>query len=330
MMVGHAMVAFAVATAVAARRWPSERAIAFGVVAGAFAAVPDVDMFYAVFGLAQVGLAGVWTMTEAFWQSSHLVHRAVTHSLVVGVVAAVAFAAAAVAAGRGSGVLSSHRAWSSLLAVTLVVGLTGVSAAESGLLGGAVMAAFLLAGLAVAVVAARRTDFGPRALFAAALAGLLSHPFGDLFTGSPPHFLYPLDLRLLTDRVTLLADPTLNLLAVFGVELATIWLAGYVYLRATDRELLEHVDTRAAFGAAYALAAVTMPAPTLDVSYHFVFSILAVGAVGVAPNLLPSRSVLSAEWNEAVTWVLTGLTAVSIAALTYTLVYASDVSVPFS
>ena len=322
------MVAFAVATAVAARRWPSERAIAFGVVAGAFAAVPDVDMLYAVFGLAQVGLAGVWTMTEAFWRSSHLVHRAVTHSLVVGVVAAVAFAAAA--AGRGSGVLSSHRAWSSLLAVTLVVGLTGVSAAESGLLGGAVMAAFLLAGLAVAAVAASRTDFGPRTILAAALLGLLTHPFGDLFTGSPPHFLYPLDLRLLTERVTLLADPTLNLLAVFGVELATIWLAGYVYLRATDRRLLEHVDTRAAFGAAYALAAVTMPAPTLDVSYHFVFSILAVGAVGVAPNLLPSRSVLSAEWNEAVTWVLTGLTAVSIAALTYTLVYASDVSVPFS
>jgi len=331
MMVGHAMVAFAVATAVTMRRWPSERALAFGVVAGAFAAVPDVDMLYAVVGLAQVGLAGVWTMTEAFWRSSHLVHRAVTHSLVVGVVASAAFAAAVVgrgtAASRSGGRWSRFGGrWSRLLAAALVTGLTAVSVAESGLLGGAVMLAFLLAGLVVAVVAARRTDFGPQAILAAALLGLLTHPFGDLFTGAPPRFLYPLDLRLLTERVALLADPTLNLLAVFGVELATIWLAGYVYLRATDRRLLEHVDTRAAFGAAYALAAVAMPAPTLDVSYHFVFSILAVGAVGVAPNLLPSRSVLSAEWHEAVTWVLTGLTAVSIAALTYTLVY---VSVPF-
>ncbi|UPV74329.1 metal-dependent hydrolase [Halorussus limi] len=322
MMVGHAMVAFAIATAVAGRRWSSERALAFGVVAGAFAAVPDVDMLYAVVGLAQVGLAGVWTMTDAFWDSSHLVHRAVTHSLVVGVVAAAAVAASV--AGRESADAETPRSlarWSRLLAAALVAGLTAVAVAESGLLGGGVMLAFLLAGLAVGAVAARRTDLGPRELLAAALVGLLSHPFGDLFTGSPPRFLYPLDLRLLTERVVLLGDPTLNLLAVFGIELATIWLAGYVYLRATDRRVLSHVDTRAAFGAAYALAAVTMPAPTLDVSYHFVFSILAVGAVGFAPNLLRSRSVLSAEHHEAVTWALTGLTAVSVAALTYTLVY---------
>jgi membrane-bound metal-dependent hydrolase YbcI (DUF457 family) len=325
MMVGHAMVAFAVATAVAGRRWPGERALAFGVLAGAYAAVPDVDMLYAVFGLAQVGLAGVWTMTDAFWESSTLVHRAVTHSLVVGVVAAAAFAASV--AGRGSRDDWTSRSvgrWSGLLSAALIAGLTAVAVVESGLLGGAVMVAFLLAGLAVAAVAVRRTDFGPQETVAAALLGLLSHPFGDLFTGAPPQFLYPLDVRLLTERVVLLADPTLNLLAVFGVELATIWLAGYVYLRATDRRVLEHVDTRAAFGVAYALAAVAMPAPTLDVSYHFVFSILAVAVVGVAPNLLPSRSVLSAEWNEAVTWVLTGLTAVSIAALTYTLVYVAS------
>ncbi|WP_128475836.1 metal-dependent hydrolase [Halorussus pelagicus] len=318
MMVGHAMVAFAVATAVAGRRWPSERALAFGVTAGAFAAVPDVDMLYAVFGLAQVGLAGVWTMTDAFWSSSTLVHRAVTHSLVVGVVAAAAFAASV--AGRGARSFTAG-AFHRLLAVALVAGLTAVAVAESGLLGGAVMLAFLLAGLVVAAVASRRGEFGPRELLAAALLGLLSHPFGDLFTGAPPQFLYPLDVRLLTERVTLLGDPTLNLLAVFGVELATIWLAGYVYLRATDRRVLQHVDTRAAFGAAYAIAAVAMPAPTLDVSYHFVFSILAVGAVGIAPNLLPPKSVLSADWHETVTWVLTGLAAVSVAALTYTLVY---------
>ncbi|MFC7080061.1 metal-dependent hydrolase [Halorussus caseinilyticus] len=335
MMVGHAMLAFAVATAVTARWWSRERALAFGLVAGAFAAVPDVDMLYAVFGLAQVGLASVWTMTDAFWSSSHVVHRAVTHSLVVGVIAAVAFAASVVGRGGnrtyatdGGNVTDDPRLadatagnWSRLVAVSLVTGLAAVAYVESGLLGGAVMLAFLVAGLAVAAVASRATDFGPRAVFAAALVGLLTHPFGDVFTGAPPRFLYPLDFRLLTERVVLLSDPTLNLLAVFGVELGTIWLAGYVYLRATDRRVLSHVDTRAAFGVAYAIAAVAMPAPTMEVSYHFVFSILAVGAVGVAPNLLPSRPMMSADFHEAVTWVITGLTAVSVAALTYTLVY---------
>ncbi|WP_276301234.1 metal-dependent hydrolase [Halorussus lipolyticus] len=308
MMVGHAMLAFAVATAVAMRRWPSERALAFGIAAGAFAAVPDVDMFYAVVGLAQAGVGGVWEMTEAFWGSSHLVHRAVTHSLVVGIIGTAGFV--------GS-VTDRWRPISGLL----LAGLTAVAFAESGLLGGIVMLVFAVTGVAVAVALARATDLGPRALVSAALVGLLSHPFGDLFTGAPPRFLYPFDVRLLTERVVLLADPTLNLLAVFGVELATIWLAGYVYLRATDRRVFAHIDTRAAVGVAYAIAAITMPAPTMEVSYHFVFSILAVGMVGVAPHLLPSRSVLSAEWDEGVTWVLTGLTAVSVAGLTYTLVY---------
>ncbi|NEU58972.1 metal-dependent hydrolase [Halorussus sp. MSC15.2] len=325
MMVGHAMLAFALATALTARRWSRERALAFGVAAGAFAAVPDVDMLYAVFGLAQVGLAGVWTMTDAFWSSSHVVHRAVTHSLVVGVVGAAAFAASV--AGRGptdgdSATSTVAGRWSRLLAVSLVAGLAAVAYFESGALGGAVMLAFLVAGLAIAAVAARTAALGPREVLAAALLGLLSHPFGDVLTGGPPRFLYPFDLRLLTERVVLLSDPTLNLLAVFGVELATIWLAAWVYLHATDRRVLSHVDTRAAFGVAYAIAAMALPAPTMEVSYHFVFSVLAVGAVGVAPNLLPSRSVLSAEWDETVTWVVTGLTAVSVAALTSTLVYA--------
>ena len=91
MMVGHALLAFALAALVASRRWPRRRALTFGVVAGAFAVVPDVDMSYALVGLAQAGLGGVWEMTAAFWGTSTLVHRAVTHSLVVGAVAAVAF-----------------------------------------------------------------------------------------------------------------------------------------------------------------------------------------------------------------------------------------------
>jgi membrane-bound metal-dependent hydrolase YbcI (DUF457 family) len=308
MMVGHAMLAFALATAVAARRWPSERALAFGVVAGAFAAVPDVDMLYAVFGLAQAGFGGVREMSTAFWGSSTLVHRAVTHSLVVGVIAAVAFTASVTDRGRP-------------ITVLLLAGLTAVAFFTSGPLGGAVMLAFLLAGVGVAVLVTRTIDLGPRALVAAALLGMLTHPFGDVFTGEPPHFLYPFDVRLLTERVVLLGDPTLNLLAVFAVELATIWFAGYVYLRVTDKAVFSHIDARAAVGMAYAIAVVTMPAPTMEVSYHFVFSILAVGTIGVVPHLLPSRSVLSAEWNEAVTWVMTGLAAISVAALAYTLTY---------
>jgi len=313
MMVGHAMLAFALGAAVAARWWPCERALAFGVVAGAFATVPDVDMLYAAFGLAQAGLGGlmgVWEMSAAFWGSSRLVHRAVTHSLVVGTIAAAAFAGSATDRDR-------FRAVSTLL----LAGLLVVAFAESGLLGGAIMLAFLIGGVVIATVAARKTDLGPRGLLAAALLGLLSHPFGDVFTGGPPRFFYPFDVVVLTRRVTVLADPTLNLLAIFAIELATLWLAGYVYLHVTGRDLLKHVDARAAVGVAYALAVVAMPAPTLQVSYHFVFTILALAIVGVAPHFLPGRPLLSAEWHETITWGMTGLAAVTVAALAYTLTY---------
>ena len=151
MMVGHAMLAFALATAVAARRWPRERALAFGIVAAAFAAVPDVDMVYALFGLAQAGFGGVWEMTHTFWGSSTLVHRAVTHSLVVGSIAAVAFTASVTDRGKP-------------VAALLLAGLTAVAFLRSGLLGGAVMLAFLFAGVAVAVLTTKTTDLGPRAV----------------------------------------------------------------------------------------------------------------------------------------------------------------------
>ena len=312
MMVGHAMLAFAVAAALATRMGCArERALTLGVVAGAFAAVPDVDMIYALVGLARVGVASVWEMTNAFWGSSTVVHRAVTHSLVVGAVAAVAFAVGTVERGRP-------------VAALLLASLVAVAFFESGLLGAAVMFAFVVSGVVVSLLAVEYGDLGPRAMLATASVGLLTHPFGDLFTGTPPEFLYPFDVTLFAARVTLLADPTLNLLAVFLLELATIWLAGYVYLRLTDQRLVNHVDTRAAAGVAYAIAAVVLPAPTLDVSYHFVFSVLAVSVVGVAPRLHPAaRPVLSADWYDAITWTMTGLAAVTFATLAYAGVYVA-------
>src|SRR6056297_738336 len=139
MMVGHALLAFALAALVASRRWSGRRALAFGAVAGAFAVVPDVDMSYALVGLAQAGLGGVWEMTAAFWGSSHLVHRAVTHSLVVGAVGAVAFTWATRDRRRQAG------------SAVALAALVGVAFVESGLLGASVMLVFALAGVAIAV-----------------------------------------------------------------------------------------------------------------------------------------------------------------------------------
>lgn len=334
MMVGHAMLAFAlVAPAALALGYGRERALALGVAAAAFAAVPDVDMAYALLGAAQAQAFGVWAVTEAFWQSSHVVHRSITHSLVVAVPAALAFAWSAGTTDRGVRLPGSRRTLSGRQAVALGVlaSLVGVAFVESGPLGAAIMTVFAVAGVAVAGVARRRAGLSARELLAAGLVGLLTHPFGDVFTGSPPDFLYPFDATFLDGRVALAGNPTLNLLAVFGLELATIWLAATAFCRLSGRRSRAHVDARATLGAAYGVAALVLPAPTLSVSYHFVFSVLAVGTVGVAPRQLPidrlrrstglRPSLARPDADTCLDAALTGLLAVTLGAAAYAVGY---------
>ncbi len=131
MFVGHALFAFAlVATVAAWRGWASSRALVVGAVAGAFAAVPDVDMAYALVGLVGAH-GGPLALASSFWSAGSVVHRTVTHSVVVAPVVAVAVGLW-VASGRRDG---RHRsvAAGSLLALT---GLVAVAAVESGVLGG--------------------------------------------------------------------------------------------------------------------------------------------------------------------------------------------------
>ena len=303
MFIGHGLLAFAIAASVAARRgWPSERALTVGVVAGLFATLPDVDMAYALVGLAS-GAEGLFSASDAFWSAAHVVHRAVTHSLVVGTIAAVGFTAWAARARRHA----------LAVAVVALLGVILVVAATSGGLGATIMVLFVAGGLGTVRVA-RSAGFNTRTVLLAALLGLLSHPFGDLLTGTPPAFLYPLDATLIGGRVALAADPTLNLLGAFFVELTTLWLALVVYARLRGWRVRALVQPRAAFGAAYAGAVFTIPAPTLQLSWPFVFSVLGVGVIG-APL----------QWNRQrrTRWrtVATALTAVTLAALAYTGAY---------
>lgn len=304
MFVGHETLAFAlVALAAVHYGLGRERALALGVAAGLFAAIPDVDMAYAPLGLLTVHSADALAAANAFWGASTAVHRAVTHSLVVAPFAAAVFALATTRTHR-------QRALAGVGALALV----GLTLTVSGVLAGAVMVLYALAGLAVAILARRRLDLGPRALAATALVGLLTHPFGDLLTGTPPDFLYPLPWHLLAARPQLFGDPTLDLLAAFALELTCLWAGVYAYHRVSGTPLREPLHGRAAAGAAYALAALVITPPTLDVSYHFVFSVVAVGAVGVVE---PTKRRLPDPASAAVT----GLAAVTAAGVGYTLAY---------
>jgi membrane-bound metal-dependent hydrolase YbcI (DUF457 family) len=318
MFVGHAAVAFALAAAVAARRgWESDRALAVGLLAGAFAAVPDIDIAYALVGVAgAVGAGpapGVLDVATTFWATGNVVHRAVTHSLVLAPLAALVAA------------LAVDDARTRALAVVPAVVLVAAPAVVSGGLGALVGTLFALGTVAVAELARRRTGFGPAVVFSAAMVGFVSHPFGDLLTGHPPAMLYPLDATVVTERVALAGDPTLHLLGAFGVELATVWLAIAVAGRVVGVRPTAAISRRAAVGVGYAASVVLIPAPTLDLSYPFVFSVLGVGLVGVVPRVGRSAvtrrpAVRAPDWTVAAT---TGLAAVTIGWLAYAVAYVA-------
>ncbi|MFD1634353.1 metal-dependent hydrolase [Haloplanus ruber] len=313
MFVGHAAVAFAIVAGVAVGRgWTAERALTVGLLAGAFASLPDVDIAYALVGVVSAASGDALTLASAFWSTGNLVHRTVTHSLVL------APPVALVAALAGP----SRRA-TRLVALTLGVGVVALALTVSGPLGAVVTVPFVLGAAAIGILARRYTDLPPATVFAVGVVGLVSHPFGDLVTGEPPAMLYPFETALVTDRLVLAADPTLHLLAAFGVELATIWAAVAVAGAATGLRPRTAVSPRATLGAGYAASILLIPAPTLDLSYPFVFSVLGVGLVGALPTV---RLVGTADrptveppgWLPA---LLTGLSAITVAWLAYTVAY---------
>lgn len=298
MFVGHGLLAFALVAFLGKRRGCDRAVVLSGaVLAGLFGMLPDVDVVY---GLLGVLLGPVAVDPESFWAVSNEVHRGFTHSVPVGLLTA-----------SGAGLLARRDGWKAA-GLAILTGVVVIAFTVSGGVAGLVAVVFV-AGVVALVTLGRRLALSPQMIASVALVGAVSHPFGDLFTGSPPDVLYPFDAVLIADRVVLAADPTMHLLAAFGLELATVWLAVGMYFRVIDRTLLEHVDRRAALGVAYGGTAFVLPAPTLEVSYHFVFSVLGVGVIGVVQPSV--RRVVT--WRSAVT----ALATISIAVVAYAIVY---------
>ncbi len=322
MFVGHALLAFAVAALAADwRGWDRRPALLVGTVAGAFATIPDIDVAYALVGLLEwQALGGDLGAPAAFWGASRDVHRSVTHSLVVGAVAAPAFGLLAVR-GRSARSRASHTA-----GIGALVALVAIALVWDGPLAAFMMVLFAVSGVFLSRGIARLSTLGPTTVAVAALWGLWSHPWGDLVTGSPPDWVFPFGAPALESRVVLHPDPTLHLLGAFAIELATVALAAAVVCRLTDRSILAFVDRRAAVGAAYGVAALAVTPPTLEVSYHFVFSILGVGLLcGVVGESYWRPFRARDRWLPSMDAVFetgaTTLAAVAVALAAYAAVY---------
>jgi membrane-bound metal-dependent hydrolase YbcI (DUF457 family) len=348
LFVGHALLAFALAVLVAEwRGWPTHRAFAIGIAVGLFAALPDVDVLWAVVAMNPSELvAGTQIRPSEFWGTAHGIHRSMTHSLVAAAVAGPAFGLWTLRRRRafdgigpwsdvgenleGGGRFDRRSVASVAIALAALATLVVVSVYASGAVGGFVMTAFVLGGLAIATGARRYLGLSPRLIALAAVAGVASHPWGDLVTGEPPALLYPIDVQLLSERVVLSADPTLHLLGAFAIELAVVVLAAIVVARHAGLDPASLVDRRAGIGALYGAGAVLMVPPTIDLSYHFVFSILTVGVVcgtirrsrwsPVSARNLYHR--FAGDPEAALRTTFTALAGIAIALVSYAVVYA--------
>lgn len=312
MFVGHGLLAFALAAWLAhSRGWPRQRSLTVGLLAALFGTAPDVDMLY----VPLVLLERATVSPSTFWGVSTIAHRTVTHSLLIAAGLVLAVGAWSIASKQPS--TDRHNNGLRLASIAVCTVLVVIAVGVSGPLMAALLALFAVTTLAIGTAGAR-LGLDPLVVTGAAGIGLFTHPFGDLVTGTPPPLCYPLDVVVVADVVRLHPDPTIHLLAAFAVELSTAWLALLVWLRVDGRGIpdwRQYVAGRGGLGIGYAAAAPVLPAPTLDESYQFVFSVLVLGIVlGVATR---------DAWRQPLGVLVTGLVTVTLAWAAYGVVYVS-------
>lgn len=302
MIIGHFLLAFTIVAAAAITLgYQKDKALYLAVFAGAFAIIPDVDMLYGIKGLFVALESGLNGFPGTFWDISNRVHRGLSHSLVTGLVAAVGFTTYFIRSKKPVAV-----AFTGLLVVSAFV--------FEDFIGAVVMFAFSLIGLKLAEAA--KGCMNGREFFSVAAAGLLSHPFGDVFTGTPPELLFPLTDSTGISKVALSQDPVLNLLSIFGLEISLGLTSLVLVLYLKDISIKDSISPAIALGGLYGFAYFFLPAPTLAVSYSFVFSILGFSAVATSAGTSWEReteSILVLGLNYALT--------VAVALVTYTLIY---------
>ncbi|MDY6819362.1 MAG: metal-dependent hydrolase [Halobacteriales archaeon] len=325
MYIGHELLAIALATGLArAAGVGRQRALLLGGFGGVYAFAPDLDLAYTIWAVLKAGPTNVFPTTEHVWTKSWIVHRSLTHSIVTGTVAVLAV-------GLFGTTFSRYRAGSrdrytvmGLLSTVGAVGTLGwIVILSDELLG------LLTLGLYVAVILATTAwgigrGIAPRQLMAVAAIGLWTHPFGDVFTGRPPTFLYPIQSKAPFGKIAVAADPTVNLIGLFGLELLIAWAALLVVLSVGEYRLGAHLRPRAILGLGFAATVTVIRPPTLEVAYHFALGTIATGVVlGALPHRFRSnKDATAGSWPARwLTPLVTALAGASLAVIGYLVAY---------
>lgn len=270
MIAGHAALSFLVASLAAYYIGKNpDQCIKIGIFAGVFAVLPDLDIVFAAGEVLKVFTSGLGGFIESFWDVSGSFHRGVTHSVITLFFSTVFF------------VFYRDRKNKLRLAAITVFFSSVYGLFYAGAEAAVVLAVFMTSGMKLSSYSVRflsRKEF-----MLSATSGLMIHPFGDIFTGTPPDFLFPLNFTLIESRVVLNQDPVLNLLSILLLELLLVFLAVLSAIFLREDGIRGHMSYSPLVGLLYAPLYFVLPEPTLSSPYIFVF--VAVG-LGLLANIL--------------------------------------------
>lgn len=304
MIVGHAALGFLIA-ALAAYYMDidPDKCLAIGLFAAAFAALPDIDLVFASGEILTIFSSGGEGFIDSFWAASESFHRGITHTLLALILSAGAF--------------TFYRSRGTELAASIVLLSTAFGLVVGGYLSAMIMAVFSLAGVFITHLS---VDYLERKEFMlAAFLGLVTHPFGDIFTGVPPDFMFPLGLKLLESRIVLNQDPVLNLLSVLLLELFVLFTAVLTAIMLKEDDLRGHITPAPLIGVFYIPMYFFVPEPTLSSAYVFVFLTVTLGFMA---NFLAHRlNGADTEGHIVNMHSLNFVLTVILASFSYTVVY---------
>lgn len=275
MIIGHFFLAFAL-TAIIGKylKLEDERTLKLGLLAAVLALTPDIDIVFALKEIFALG-SGFYEFTDSFWTASEATHRGLTHSLII-------------LGATSSGLITYQRTGNKLFASLLLTGFTA-AAATQGILPAATIAIFIA--LCLALTERIGKEFSLKEYSLGLFTGLIIHPFGDVFTGTPPEFFYPLGLTLIESRIVLHSDPVINLLSILLIELSTAVLAIKKYSDIKELKIGDELSYIPLLGILFVFPGLFIREPTMSTSYQMVGGLVVFSAAAVfLDRLLEERN----------------------------------------
>lgn len=309
MIIGHGPLAFALVALVllVTTSFSKRKILYLAAIAGIASILPDVDVLFPLISLLSVDTLSITVLTEQFWAVSGERHRLATHSLIV-------FGTATLIAYAQMYIKPTYQKYSIALSSILIF-ILPLALPVQLLFGTTLVTVYTL------------TKYKPKTtkIHEPALAfafGAFLHPFGDMFTGTPPAFLYPFTDILQLSRWTI-ADPTLHFILIFTLEIGSLIAALSLIAHLTDFDILTYTDVRpkphqtlvSAIALATALFVIgTNTTPTVDSATTFVLPLVGATTIAATPTLLYKRRIQ--QYLSDISWTLL------FAIIAFTLYYA--------